>query len=275
MKKLIASAFLILVQGGLMVTKAQNSEYSGSYGNNVVEEGIAKYYGKNLTGNLTSYGERYDDAQLTASHSKYPLNTVLRVTNLENNRTVDVRVNDYCRCEEEGKLLNLSREAASRLGMIASGKAQVRVEVLNARPASQVNIYRDYDIAASTQDRVPVQPTSLMPQASVAATSPSSYSTAFSEDRTYDINGSVKSPRGFAVQVTALTSLNKIHDMYDELVKLGLSPEEIFVQVGQKEMGKVYRILFGEFHTKEAASERVMWLQERGYRGLVRTHYNY
>jgi hypothetical protein len=59
MKKLIASAFLILVQGGLMVTKAQ--EYSGSYGNNVVE-GIAKYYGKNLTGNLTSYGERYDDA---------------------------------------------------------------------------------------------------------------------------------------------------------------------------------------------------------------------
>jgi rare lipoprotein A len=113
-----------------------------------------------------------------------------------------------------------------------------------------------------------------MPQASVAM-APSSYSTAFSEDRTYDINGTVKSPRGFAVQVTALTSLNKIHDMYDELIKLGLSPDEIYVQVGQKEMGKVYRILFGEFHTKESASEKVMWLQERGYRGLVRTHYNY
>ncbi|WP_052354355.1 septal ring lytic transglycosylase RlpA family protein [Flectobacillus major] len=267
MRKIIASAFLILVQGSLIVSKAQNSEYSGSYENTVVEEGIAKYYAKNLTGNLTSYGEKYDDSQMTASHSRFPLNTILKVTNLENNKFVEVRVNDYCRCEDEGKVINLSREAASRLGMIASGRAQVRVEVVSARAPQPVNVYRDYEV--TTRDE------RLSASLASAPVQQSSYSTAFSAEKTYDINGVEKSPRGFGVQVTALTNLNKIQDMYDELIKMGLSRDEIFIQVGQKDIGKVYRLIFGEFYTKESANEKITWLSERGYRGLVRSHYNY
>ena len=66
-----------------------------------------------------------------------------------------------------------------------------------------------------------------------------------------------------------------VQDLYDELIKMGVKKEDIFVQVGEKNTGKIYRLIFGEFFTKEAANEKLNWLAQHGYKGVIRSHYNY
>src|SRR5882672_7869393 len=98
------------------------------------ETGIASFYGGeqqgvNFHGRLTANGEVYDMNALTAAHQTLPLPSLVRVTNLENGRSIVVRVNDrgpYAR----GRILDMSRRAAQLLGYEGKGTAKVRVHVL-------------------------------------------------------------------------------------------------------------------------------------------------
>ena len=65
-----------------------------------------------------------------------------------------------------------------------------------------------------------------------------------------------------------------VQDLYDELLKMGIKKEEIYVQVGVKDTTKIYRLMFGEFYTKEVANEKLTWLSQRGYKGVIHSHYN-
>jgi peptidoglycan lytic transglycosylase len=98
-----------------------------------VQEGLASFYGRPFEGKKTASGERFDKDELTAAHPSYPGGTVLRVTNLENSRSVRVRVTD--RGPVEGVIIDLSRAAARRLRFTDEGRARVRVEVL--RPGKE------------------------------------------------------------------------------------------------------------------------------------------
>lgn len=92
--------------------------------------GIASWYGKRFHGRKTANGERYDMFALTAAHRRLPLGTILRVTNLANNRHVIVKVNDrgpYIR----GRIIDLSVAAATELRMVTKGVSKVKIEVLS------------------------------------------------------------------------------------------------------------------------------------------------
>jgi rare lipoprotein A len=94
-----------------------------------VELGLASWYGEFHHGQRTASGEIFDMGQLTAAHRTLPLGTRLRVTNLENGRVVRVRVNDrgpYV----DGRIIDLSREAARVLGMVDRGVVPVRLDVV-------------------------------------------------------------------------------------------------------------------------------------------------
>ena len=237
------------------------------------DQGIARYYAANLKGKLTSFGEKYDDSQLTASHSKYPLNTLVKVTNLENSLSVQVRINDYCKCEEEGKIINLSKEAASRLGMMVSGKAKVSLEVISL-PNSEKMIDKTLDNLL-TKGREINSKEEKKETKEIISVKPIAPLEPFLVNHTFDIAGIEKSPKGFGVQITALSSLDMIQDLNDELIKMGVKKEEIYVQVGEKNTGKIYRLIFGEFYTKEMANEKLTWLSQHGYKGVIRSHYNF
>ena len=91
--------------------------------------GTASWYGYDGSGNETAAGERYNPEGMTAAHRSLPLGTKVRVTNTHNGRSVVVRINDrgpYIR----GRIIDLSAAAARILGMMSSGVAQVRIEVL-------------------------------------------------------------------------------------------------------------------------------------------------
>lgn len=92
-------------------------------------EGIASYYADDFHGKQTSNGEIYDMHSLTAAHKTLPFDTMIRVTNLANNKSVVVRVNDrgpYV----DGRIIDLSLGAAKAIDLIATGTTRVRLEVL-------------------------------------------------------------------------------------------------------------------------------------------------
>lgn len=96
-----------------------------------VQTGLASWYGADFHNRHTASGERYDMHDLTAAHRTLPLDTVVRVTNLENDRSVLVRINDrgpFAR----GRVIDVSREAAELLGMTKAGVVPVRIEVFGA-----------------------------------------------------------------------------------------------------------------------------------------------
>jgi rare lipoprotein A len=94
------------------------------------ETGEASWYGRQHHGRRTASGETYDMHKLTAAHRTLPLGTRVLVTNLENDRTVEVRINDrgpFIR----GRMLDLSYAAAQRLGAVGAGVITVGLKVLS------------------------------------------------------------------------------------------------------------------------------------------------
>lgn len=103
-------------------------------------EGRASWYGPNFHGKLTANGEIFDMNELTAAHRTLPFNTMVRVDNLDNGKTVIVRINDrgpYI----DNRIIDLSRKAASNLGMISVGTASVRLSLIEEgdRPVTEQN----------------------------------------------------------------------------------------------------------------------------------------
>lgn len=94
-----------------------------------VEYGKASFYGGRWIGRLTANGERYGPCDKTAAHKKLPFNTMVRVTNLSNNRSVIVRINNRGPYSK-GRILDLSMVAAKEIDMIGSGIVRVKAEVL-------------------------------------------------------------------------------------------------------------------------------------------------
>jgi rare lipoprotein A len=93
------------------------------------QTGIASWYGPGFDGKATANGETYDQNALTAAHNTLPLPTLVRVTNLENGRAIELRINDRGPFAH-GRIIDVSRRAAQLLGFETAGTARVRVEVL-------------------------------------------------------------------------------------------------------------------------------------------------
>ena len=89
-------------------------------------EGVASYYGESLRGERTANGERFDPDRLTAAHRTLSFGTCLRVENLENGRSVRVRVNDRGPFVG-GRIVDLSKAGARALDMLQRGVARVRL----------------------------------------------------------------------------------------------------------------------------------------------------
>lgn len=93
------------------------------------EEGVASWYGVPFDGHRTSNGEIYDMHQFTAAHRTLPFNSVVRVTNLQNGKQTEVRIND--RGPFVGnRIIDLSLSAAQAIDMVGPGTAQVRLEIM-------------------------------------------------------------------------------------------------------------------------------------------------
>lgn len=114
MKKVITSILLVL-------TLFSSTAIAGS------EEGTASYYADSLHGNPTASGEPYDKDAMTAAHRTLPFDAKVKVTNLANDKSVIVRINDRGPYAKH-RIIDVSGAAARKLGMVDAGTAKVRIE---------------------------------------------------------------------------------------------------------------------------------------------------
>ncbi len=160
-------------QGGYKVGNPyliDGQEYYPQENFEYVETGIASWYGPGFHAKQTANGETFDQHELTAAHRTLQMPSLVRVTNLENGRSVVLRVNDrgpYSR----GRILDVSSKAADLLAMKGKGTAKVRVETLPAesrRIAEDARAGKDtrgYEVALNGNPRPaePNQPVTLYP----------------------------------------------------------------------------------------------------------------
>jgi rare lipoprotein A len=140
--------------------------------NGYVERGIASWYGTKFHGRRTSSGEPYDLYQMTAAHKTLPLPTYARVTNLQNGRSVTVKINDRGPFHPN-RIIDLSYVAAAKLGILAQGTGLVEIEAITpsapekpmlaaSKPANlqatslflQVGAFRDRDNASRLSSKL-------------------------------------------------------------------------------------------------------------------------
>ncbi|MAW74557.1 MAG: hypothetical protein CMG09_01335 [Candidatus Marinimicrobia bacterium] len=106
--------------------KSNKSTYSK---HKKIYKGVASWYGPNFHGKLTANGEVYDQYGVTAAHKELPLNTIARVTNLDNDKSIILRINDrgpYAK----NRILDCSYGAAKKLDFLNQGTANVKIEII-------------------------------------------------------------------------------------------------------------------------------------------------
>lgn len=135
-----------------------------------VQVGVASVYARMLHGRRTASGERHDSSDLTAAHRTLPLGSAVRVTNLANDRSVVVRINDRGP-NVRNRIVDLSPAAAAEIGLRARGRglARVRLEVLD-QPA--VGVARAKESGGTTEAAADAPPPALLATVNVPAEPP-------------------------------------------------------------------------------------------------------
>ena len=124
MRKILTGS---VVQKPLTIIAVVLSVMLASCGSFIKETGKASYYCDGFDGRKTANGETFHKNELTAAHKTLPFGTVVKVRNLQNGKTIKVRINDrgpYAK----GRIIDLSEEAAKKLNMINQGVAEVELK---------------------------------------------------------------------------------------------------------------------------------------------------
>jgi rare lipoprotein A len=232
------------------------------------ETGIASWYGEDFHGKLTANGERYNMDALTAAHRTLPLPTIVRVTNLENGKSLRLRVNDrgpYAR----GRIIDVSRRAADLLGFQRNGTARVRVEYEGRGKVADPTQSADLD-----PNHAPATPVRAAPLSSVASTDlapppgaqastpasatsslpvpPAAASTASPVDNEPDgvvSTQQVPAMTRLWVQVGSFTSRQNADRLVSSLSRVGVAQSSRIMLNGKP----MFRVRFGPFNAVEEA----------------------
>ncbi len=200
-----------------------------NYAQMPTEEGLATFYSKKFNGRRTSSGEIYRHTKLTAAHPSLPFGTDVLVTNLSNNKSVIVKIND--RCSPRKIKIDLSRAAAAKIDMIAAGVQKVRIEVACD---SIKSLYLENEMADSAK----VGADSLLA---------STDSTASVENL-------------FTIQVASVASLKNAKKLADKLNETYGMPSS-FRKVKHRKK-TLYKVFVGSFANREDAKEPLKALKK-------------
>lgn len=131
--------------------------YRPKYDSNYDEVGSASWYGPGFHGGKTANGEKFDQTEFTAAHRTLPLPSIVRVTNLENGKTVLVKINDRGPFSKN-RIIDMSQAAAGALGFRGQGTAKVRVQYLEKESREYVANSNKVGMRAALQDVLKVDP---------------------------------------------------------------------------------------------------------------------
>jgi len=175
-----------------------------------VQVGLASWYGIEEHNNRAASGERFDKNELTAAHKALPMDSIVRVTNLENGRDVIVRINDRGPFVK-GRIIDLSYAAAKEVDLLGPGTVKVKVEVISTpnrddnyfkgRYIIQVGSFKNKNNAYNLKNKL---------------------SAKFDNVDVYEY--SLNSDKYYRVRLSSYNSRNDAQDEYKKLRKLGYKP---------------------------------------------------
>lgn len=237
--KLTLTALLLAVVSGAMAQ--------------ITEVGVASFYADKFDGKTTASGETFSQKKLTAAHRTLPFGTVVRVTNLDNNISVDVTVNDRGPFVDK-RIIDLSKAAAEKLKFVAKGTASVKVEVIslpesNAASASEIRRNSSTPAWPGSQSVADEQPVEAQTETAPRTTQVTEIQTPANEY--FKIESTPIHPKGFGVQLASYQEAANLVKRCAEIKSL--VNKDIMIQIGDKDGVKVYRIIAGPFETREKA----------------------
>ena len=206
-----------------------------------VQKGKASYYHNKFHGRRTSSGERLNQDKLTAAHRKLLFNTIVRVTNLNNDRSVVVRITDRGPYKYKNRIIDLTKAAAQKIGLLKHGLAPVKIEVIGE------------DGEVSRKSSLALIPGSL------------------ELGKCYNFRGEERTQRGYGVQVAAFLELTNARYYAHVLYREGFG--EVVIKVDSYNGNTpLYKVIVGEFHSKIKCMKFIPKLKKKDFMGFVVKH---
>lgn len=201
-----------------------------------VQTGKASFYADKFEGVQTASGEKYRHNKLTAAHKTLPFGTVVKVTNVENQRSISVTINDrgpYV----EGRIIDLSKKAAEELGFTLQGITEVSLEVVNPGDGKSSGFPK-------TVDPVTVE-----------------------ENEYYSVLTERIKPKGYGVQIGAYGELINLMRLSENLK--GSYQKKITIHVKVVNGVKVYAMVIGQFRNRSKAENLLYRVKKRYPKSFV------
>lgn len=202
----------------------------------VLETGKAKFYADSFHGRKTSFGDVYNKDDLTAAHRSLPKNTLVRVTNLKNSKSVVVRINDEGPFVD-GYVTELSRKAAASIGLVQVGEGRVKLQVVTREQL------RPKNESSEASKKVVEKPEAEL--------------NVLEEAKQMDVGGLYKmqvlklEPSGYGVQVATYSDYDGVLTQIAALQDNWFKGAMVFVD--EKEGKRMYKVILGPFFTKPEA----------------------
>jgi len=240
------------------------------------EVGKAGYYADSLHGRKTASGEKYDKFEFTCAHKTLAFGTKIKVTRLDNKKSVIVRVNDRGPFVE-GYVTDISRAAAEEIGLIKIGVAQVKIEVVSATSTARVAAETDGnasllvargDTRATKLAASPAQYSNSDPKPSgVKALTGKSAQGAKQPTELFAVDIQKSRKEGFGVQVTTLYDADNVIPVLKKLQQEW--PLKALVSVENDEVynKSTYRVIIGPFSDAKTAAAQQKIAAKKGYKG--------
>jgi rare lipoprotein A len=218
-------------------------------------QGLASWYGTKFQGRKTSSGEPYDMFSMTAAHRTLPLPTYARVTNVENGKSIIVKVNDrgpfHC-----NRLIDLSYVAAHKLGIIGRGTGNVKVESIDPRdhhgliPKHHRHLAKDLkpSVPIKTASKLPLSSTSLVAQANPMSV-PSAQATAPAQKLKGQDKSKIAVKKKVYLQLGSFSQKNNAETFAKKLGDFSKLPTYITENMGSG--GPRYRVRLGPLKNEQ------------------------
>lgn len=242
------------------VSVGQNAEY-----------GDASYYNDKYHNESTASGELYDKNAMTAAHKSLAFGTRVRVTRLDNDKSVVVRINDRGPYKP-GRIIDLSRKAAEKIDLISDGVTNVKVEILNKEDERDLVATNTTKTKEKPKPRTKTKVSTTKPKPTKVSQKSKTKPTKYTDGNGF-MNGYYKVSlervnSSFGVQVGTFTNYEYMMNQVAQLHNQWFS--DVIVSIGNREGRKVYKVIVGSLDSREAADEyRKNVLKKTGIKGFV------
>jgi rare lipoprotein A len=189
-----------------------------------VQYGQASFYADKFNGRKTASGEIFSNDKLTAAHLTLPFGSMVKVTNLENHRSIVVRINDrgpYV----NGRIIDLTRTAAQMLGFVSQGTARVKIELVSEN---------------NTGKSATSAPASSLPE---------------KKKNYYTFIARKASPAGFGIQIGSFSELANLMNITDRLSER--EKKKLVIQSAEVNRTRVYRVILGQYASRKEAEKEL------------------